>query len=65
MKEVEVKKTITDSKIIQIITVIVAIITLLSPLDIVPDLVPIAGFLDDAIAFLYLVVQLIRQFSKK
>lgn len=54
-----------NSRALRIIGLVVAIVTLLLPFDIVPDLVPLAGFLDDIIAFLYLVSQVIRQFNRE
>ena len=43
-----IKKEYTEIPYRSIITIIVAFIYFLSPLDIIPDVVPFAGYLDDA-----------------
>ena len=44
-----VKKEYTEAPIASIIAIVVALIYFLSPVDIIPDAVPIAGYADDAL----------------
>ncbi|MBI4032617.1 DUF1232 domain-containing protein [Candidatus Berkelbacteria bacterium] len=46
--------------LIRIILLAVAFLTLLLPIDAVPDLAPLIGWLDDTVAFGYLAFELVQ-----
>lgn len=46
--------------VLRIIFLIVALLTIVLPFDLVPDLAPVIGWLDDLAAFVYLVFELIQ-----
>jgi len=43
-----IKKEYTDIPLLSIILIVSALIYILSPIDIIPDTIPVVGFLDDA-----------------
>lgn len=51
-------------KISAIISIVVALVYLLIPVDVVPDAVPVVGWIDDAIAILVAVANTIRLVAK-
>ncbi len=44
---------------------VVAVLTLLLPIDALPDLAPVIGWLDDLVAGLYLVSELITRLRRR
>lgn len=51
--------------IVQRVLIVAAIATVLSPIDLIPDLIPIIGWVDDAISFLFLVKKILEFFAEK
>ena len=57
------QKKWSASKIIKIISAVLALIYIISPIDFMPDLVPVIGWLDDILAGIGMVISLVSAFK--